>query len=157
MAQALIEFENVLAMEPQNFVGDDFSRITQTYRVTQYNIACCYAAMGQVRWPPHVHCSLCSVPCHCFVKVVHGSIQVDAGLDALSGALAAGYDDFRTVRTDSSLDSLRKNKKFKTLVDNYDPPFINEGAIKCAWLLSVLVLISECELRTERKYVPAGP
>ena len=47
-AQALIEFENVLAMEPKNYVGDDFSRVTQTYRVTQYNIACCYAAMGQV-------------------------------------------------------------------------------------------------------------
>ncbi len=48
-AQALIEFENVLATEPKNYVGDDFSRVTQTYRVTQYNIACCYAAMGQVR------------------------------------------------------------------------------------------------------------
>jgi len=91
------------------------------------------------------------------VSVILGSVQVDAGLDALSGALAAGYDDFRTVRTDSSLDSLRKNKKFKTLVDNYDPPFINEGAIKCASLLCLLLLISAGELRTERKYVPAGP
>ena len=58
--------------------------------------------------------------------------QVDAGLDALAGALAAGFDDFRTVRTDSSLESLRKNKKFKTLVDRYDEPLINEGAIKYA-------------------------
>lgn len=47
--QALIEFENVLALEPKNFVGDDFSRVTQTYRVTQYNVACCYSAMDQVR------------------------------------------------------------------------------------------------------------
>ena len=46
--QALIEFENVLALEPKNYVGDNFSRITQIYRVTQYNIACCYAAMGSV-------------------------------------------------------------------------------------------------------------
>lgn len=46
--QALIEFENVLALEPKNYVGDDFARVTQTYRVTQYNVACCYAAMDQV-------------------------------------------------------------------------------------------------------------
>ena len=58
-------------------------------------------------------------------------LQVDAGLDALAGALAAGFDDFRTVRTDSSLDALRKSKKFKTLIDRYDEPLINEGAIKC--------------------------
>lgn len=47
--QALIDFENVLAMEPKNYVGDNFSRITDIYRVTQYNIACCYAAQGSVR------------------------------------------------------------------------------------------------------------
>ena len=35
-------------MEPKNYVGDNFSRITEIYRVTQYNIACCYAAMGSV-------------------------------------------------------------------------------------------------------------
>lgn len=36
--QALIDFENVLSMEPKNYLGDDFSRVTQIYRVTQYNI-----------------------------------------------------------------------------------------------------------------------
>lgn len=36
--QALIDFENVLGMEPKNYLGDDFSRVTQIYRVTQYNI-----------------------------------------------------------------------------------------------------------------------
>ena len=49
VVQALIEFENVLALEPKNYVGDDFARVTQIYRVTQYNIACCYSAMDQVR------------------------------------------------------------------------------------------------------------
>lgn len=29
-------------------LNDDFSRVTQIYRVTQYNIACCYATLGQV-------------------------------------------------------------------------------------------------------------
>ncbi len=54
--QALVDFEEVLGMEPPNYVGDDFSRVTQIYRVTQYNISCCYSAMNQV----HSHC--CFVP-----------------------------------------------------------------------------------------------
>lgn len=36
--QALIDFENVLGMEPANYLGDNFSRVTQVYRITQYNI-----------------------------------------------------------------------------------------------------------------------
>lgn len=35
-------------MEPKNFMGEDFSRVTQVYRVAQYNIACCYSAINQV-------------------------------------------------------------------------------------------------------------
>lgn len=72
-------------------------------------------------------------------------LQVDAGLDALAGALAAGFDDFKTVRTDKSLSNLRKSPKFTVLINRYDEPLINEGAIKyalvhpaclaaCAWL-----------------------
>ena len=34
-------------MEPKNYLGDDFSRVTQIYRVAQYNLACCYAAINQ--------------------------------------------------------------------------------------------------------------
>lgn len=36
-------------MEPRNYVGDNFSRVTPIYKVTQYNIACCYAMLDQVR------------------------------------------------------------------------------------------------------------
>ncbi len=54
--QALVDFEEVLGMEPPNYVGDDFSRVTQIYRVTQYNISCCYSAMNQV------NSSCCFVP-----------------------------------------------------------------------------------------------
>ena len=61
---------------------------------------------------------------------IHAAMQVDAGLEALAGALAAGFDDFKTVRTDSSLDNLRKSKKFTPLINKYDEPFINESAIK---------------------------
>lgn len=99
---ALVDFENVLALEPKNYVGDDFSRVTQIYRVTQYNIACCYAALD----------------------------QVEPGLDALKGALAAGFEQFGKVRTDPNLDNLRKSPKFKPLIDQYDEPVFNEGAIK---------------------------
>jgi hypothetical protein len=46
---SLVDFENILAMEPRNYVGDNFSRVTPVYKVTQYNIACCYAMLDQVR------------------------------------------------------------------------------------------------------------
>ncbi len=43
-----MEFENIIAMEPRNFVGDNFSRNTPIYKVAQYNIACCYSMLDQV-------------------------------------------------------------------------------------------------------------
>ncbi len=46
--QALQDFEEVISMEPKNYLGDDFSRITQIFRVAQYNLACCYSAVNQV-------------------------------------------------------------------------------------------------------------
>ena len=46
---ALVEFENIIAMEPRNYVGDNFSRNTPIYKVAQYNIACCYSMLDQVR------------------------------------------------------------------------------------------------------------
>jgi hypothetical protein len=99
---ALIDFENVLALEPKNYLGDDFSRVTQIFRVTQYNIACCYSTLG----------------------------QEDAGLEALDAALAAGFENFDKVRSDANLANLRKSKRFTKLINRYDEPLINEGAIK---------------------------
>jgi tetratricopeptide (TPR) repeat protein len=99
---ALIDFENVLAMEPKNYVGDNFSRITDIYRVTQYNIACCYAAQG----------------------------SVDAGLEALSDALRSGFDQYKVVREDKNLDKLRSDPRFTKLIDEYDEPVFNTGALK---------------------------
>ena len=46
--QALYDFENVLGMEPKNFVSDNFARVTQIFRFAQYNIACCYSTLDQV-------------------------------------------------------------------------------------------------------------
>jgi tetratricopeptide (TPR) repeat protein len=99
--EALIGFENVLSMEPKNYVGDDFSRVTRVYRITQYNIACCYSTLE----------------------------QVDNGLEALDAAMASGFEDFDKVRRDPNLENLRKSDKFKPLINKYDEPIINEGAI----------------------------
>jgi hypothetical protein len=100
--EALIDFENVLALEPKNYLGDDFSRVTMVYRVTQYNIACCYSTLG----------------------------QIDPGLEALDSALAAGFENYEKIRKDANLAKLRESPKFKTLINRYDEPLINEGAVK---------------------------
>ena len=60
----------MLALEPKNYLGDDFSRVTQIYRVTQYNIACCYSMLG----------------------------QEESGLEALNAGLAAGVCGWMGVR-----------------------------------------------------------
>lgn len=100
--QALIEFENVLAMEPKNYVGDNLARITDMYRVAQYNVACCYSVLG----------------------------STEAGLEALNNALKVGFEDYAKVRSDPNLANLRNNPKYKAIVDKYDEPIINEEAIK---------------------------
>jgi len=99
---ALIDFENVIGLEPKGFIGDDFARVTNVYRVAQYNVACCYSALD----------------------------QLDAGLEALNSALAAGFEDFRKVRTDPNLANLRKSPDFLRIVERYDEPIINREAIE---------------------------
>lgn len=98
---SLIDFENVLGLEPKNYLGDDFSRVTQIYRVTQYNIACCYSMLNQEQ----------------------------SGLEALDAALAAGFEDYAKVRKDPNLANLKKNEKFAPLINKYDEPIINEAAL----------------------------
>mmetsp|Transcript_33746 Transcript_33746/g.80094 ORF Transcript_33746/g.80094 Transcript_33746/m.80094 type:complete len:339 (-) Transcript_33746:164-1180(-) len=100
--EALIDFEEVIGMEPKNYVGDNFARVTDIYRVAQYNIACCYSSLG----------------------------QMEAGLDALKAALLAGFEDYKKVRNDPNLAKLRESPEFKPLIDKFDEPIINEAAIK---------------------------
>lgn len=59
-----------------------------------------------------------------------GAIQVDAGLEALEEALASGFEQFNKVRTDPNLEALRKSPKYKSLIDSYDEPVLNDNAIK---------------------------
>jgi len=99
---ALIVFENIVGLEPKNYIGDNFEKVTSLYRVAQYNIACCYSNLG----------------------------AVEAGLEALQVAMSVGFDDFRKIRTDSSLKALQASPNFKALLDKYDEPFINEAAFK---------------------------
>ena len=86
---ALIDFENVIATESAKYMGDDFSRVSQVGRVSQYNAACCYSMLG----------------------------QVESGLEALETALKQGFDDYRKVRTDPNLEKLRESEEFSTLIN----------------------------------------
>ena len=85
--EALIIFENVLALEPKNYVGDDFSRSTPIFRVTQYNVACCYSALKQEQ----------------------------PGMEALELCLASGFEDYKKMRSDPNLAWLRTSNKFRTV------------------------------------------
>ena len=45
---ALEKFEDVIGLEPINYMGDDFSRYTLEYRLSHYNVACCLAKLEEV-------------------------------------------------------------------------------------------------------------
>lgn len=93
---AIFKFEDVLGMEPPNYVGDNFARITPLYEVAAYNIACCYSKLK----------------------------QFEAALGALNDALYAGFDDYDKIRNAEGLRELRdaEPKDFQKIVDRYDEP-----------------------------------
>mmetsp|Transcript_48386 Transcript_48386/g.105494 ORF Transcript_48386/g.105494 Transcript_48386/m.105494 type:complete len:197 (+) Transcript_48386:188-778(+) len=105
LESALIDFENILAMEPRNYVGDNFSRVTPIYKVTQYNIACCYSMLG----------------------------QIDEGLRSLESCMLCGFDNYDQIRRDKNLAALRESPKFQPTMDKYDEPVINWGAVKATF------------------------
>ena len=86
---ALIVFENIVGLEPKNYIGDNFEKVTSLYRVAQYNIACCYSCLG----------------------------SVEPGLEALQIAMSVGFDDYSKIRKDPSLKALQGSEKFKKLLD----------------------------------------
>ena len=99
---ALVDFENVVAMEPRNYVGDNLSRVTPVLPVALYNVACCYSMLG----------------------------NADEGAKSLRGAFESGFEDFRKARTDPNLSKLRDSPKFRQVIDKYDEPVIDWGAIE---------------------------
>ncbi|KAG1662769.1 hypothetical protein FOA52_006795 [Chlamydomonas sp. UWO 241] len=104
--ESLIDFENILAMEPRNYVGDSGARVTTIFKVTQYNIACCYSMLD----------------------------QVDEGLRSLESCMACGFDNFEQIRKDKNLAKLRESPdKFSSVMDKYDEPVINWNAVKATF------------------------
>lgn len=99
---ALIDFENCISLEPKKYIGDDFARVSDICVFSHYNCACCYSALD----------------------------KPDAGLESLETALVSGFDDYGKVRNDPNLANLRKYEGFKTLIDKFDEPIINENAVK---------------------------
>jgi hypothetical protein len=87
--EALIVFENIVGLEPKNYIGDNFEKVTSIFRVAQYNIACCYSCLG----------------------------SVEPGLEALQVAMSVGFDDFGKIRKDPSLKTLQAAEGFKKLLD----------------------------------------
>jgi len=101
---AIFKFEDVLGMEPPNYVGDNFARITPMYEVASYNIACCYSKLK----------------------------NTNAGLDALKDAMNAGFDDFEKIRSADGLKELRElaPEKFNKLIDRFDEPVFDPKLVE---------------------------
>ncbi|KAG2448984.1 hypothetical protein HYH02_005738 [Chlamydomonas schloesseri] len=102
---ALVEFENIIAMEPRNYVGDNFSRNTPIYKVTQYNIACCYSMLD----------------------------QVEEAIKSLDAAMLSGFDNYDQIRRDKNLVKARASPKFQAVLDKYDEPVVNWNAVKATF------------------------
>ncbi|XRB06776.1 protein MET1 [Pycnococcus provasolii] len=102
LEKALITWEEVLGLEPPNYIGDNMSRCTDVFRITQFNIACVYSRMN----------------------------NMDASFEALEEALRVGFEDFKMVRSDPALENLRIDDRFKPLIDKYDEPLFNENVLK---------------------------
>lgn len=100
--KAVIDFENVRAAEPPNYMGDNFERVTPVYKVASYNIACCYSQLK----------------------------NQDAAMQALKDALNAGFEDYKKIRTDPNLEDCRKSPKFKKVMDMYDEAVFDTDALQ---------------------------
>jgi|TARA_B100000401_G_scaffold13515_1_gene8494 tetratricopeptide (TPR) repeat protein len=99
---ALIVFEEVAALEPKNYMSDNFETTTEIYRVCQYNIACCFSKIG----------------------------KLDQALLALRRCMASGWTDYKKIRTDPSLKNVRESPDFVPLMNKFDEPIFNENAAK---------------------------
>jgi len=95
---ALLDWENVIGLEPANYMSDSFAMVSDIYQVAAYNTACCYCKMD----------------------------QLDAALEALEMTLSSGYDDYGKIRSDPSLSKLQAMPEFKPMMNKYDEPIFNE-------------------------------
>jgi hypothetical protein len=207
LRQALVVFENVVGLEPKNYIGDNMQKVTDVYRIAQYNVACCYSMISQtdaaidalkaalISGFDDYKCASHSLPAlqsvaslsHCvqhscpslkravtdsvtailrngrLLLVLDGSLgrlkarrtvvchariacptppetqqgatppqttqKCTAALTRAAGAW--GWDATgRMIRTDASLETVRKDPRFKQLIDRFDEPLLNENAMK---------------------------
>uniref|UniRef100_A0A7S1NLC2 PDZ domain-containing protein n=1 Tax=Eutreptiella gymnastica TaxID=73025 RepID=A0A7S1NLC2_9EUGL len=98
---ALVMFEEIIGLEPQNYIGDNFALTTDMFRISHYQMACVYSLVG----------------------------NQDAALDSLKEALNAGFDDYDQVRSDPDLAGVRELPEFNELINRYDESFINTEAL----------------------------
>jgi hypothetical protein len=82
--EGMVQFEEVKGMEPDNYIGDAFERVSRIYVVTQYNIACCYSGLK----------------------------AADAGLEALEDCMKCGFEDFDKVRGTPGSQRMRDLRTF---------------------------------------------
>lgn len=66
-----------------------------------YNIACCFSKLD----------------------------KTDNSIDALRKCMAAGWTDYKKIRTDPSLANAQKTDRFQDMMDKFDEPLINQNAI----------------------------
>jgi len=97
---ALINFEEVAALEPKNYMADNFSTSSELLKVSTYNIACCFSKLG----------------------------KNDLALQSLKRCMGAGFENYKQIRNDKSLEGVRKDPRFKELIDKFDEPLFNENA-----------------------------
>jgi tetratricopeptide (TPR) repeat protein len=98
---ALVQFENIIGLEPAGFIGDDFAATSELFRISHYQMACVYSLMG----------------------------NNEAALESLSEALSAGFSDFDQIRDDPELASVRAEPEFEEIMGKYDEGVINMEAI----------------------------
>eukprot|EP00958_Prasinococcus_capsulatus_P029626 scaffold7576_cov417-Prasinococcus_capsulatus_cf.AAC.3 len=80
---ALEQFEDVIGLEPLNYMGDDFSRYTLEYRLSHYNVACCLSKLE----------------------------EIDPALQALQEAMESGFEAFDQIRSDPNLENVRASDR----------------------------------------------
>jgi len=99
---AINDFAKAKDLEPPKYVGDRFERVTQVYKASAYNIACCYSKMNDIK----------------------------KGLAALRDCMNSGFEDYKKIRSDPNLAELRESPDFKTLMDQFDEPLFNAEAFE---------------------------
>eukprot|EP00798_Chlamydomonas_sp_ICE-L_P030287 gene30287-35275_t len=124
------DIPNILSMEPRNYVGDNFSRVTPIFKVTQYNIACCYSMLGQTKLKKD-QARLADDQAKLEKDQAH--VLPEEGLKSLESCMNAGFDNYDQIRKDKNLLAVRESPKFQASMDKYDEPVINWNAVKATF------------------------